>query len=89
MSEGTIAWQMTEQTWALYTENANLEEPALKAGLRQMGVYYGKDCRIKAKQFVGSREAVKAVAAMKVPFAPFGQRRKGEEQVGGSKMCKK
>lgn len=89
MGEKTMAWQMTEQTWALYTENANLEEPALKAGLRRMGVYFTRDGRLKAKQFVGSREAVKAVTAMKVPFVPFGQRRKGEEHVGRSKMCKK
>jgi len=66
----TQCWELAGGTWVLYTENANLEAAALQAGLRPMAVY-SKHGRVKAKQFCGEAEAVKAVAKVQVPFAPF------------------
>ncbi|MGB9804305.1 hypothetical protein [Desulfofundulus sp.] len=44
----TEYWPLSRDTYALYTENANLEEPALAAKLRLMATY-AKCGRVFAK----------------------------------------
>lgn len=66
----TEHWPLTSGTYALYTENVNLEEPALAAKLRPMATY-AKDGRIFAKQFAGPKDVVVNLAQRKYPEKPF------------------
>ncbi|MGQ9825251.1 MAG: hypothetical protein ACUVSK_09675 [Desulfotomaculales bacterium] len=66
----TEYWPLTKDTCALYTENANLEAPALAAKLRPMATY-AKNGRLFAKQFAGPKDVVINLAQRKYPFKPF------------------
>ncbi len=60
----TTCWKMTDGVWALYTDSGTIREMAGRLGLRRMGVYYGRDGRIRAWQFAGDRKAVTACAKL-------------------------
>lgn len=68
----TEYWPLTTDTHVLYTENAELEAPALVARLRLMGTYSNiKNGCIFAKQFVGPKDVVENIAKRKYPEKPF------------------
>mgnify|MGYP001158829379 CR=1 FL=1 len=66
----TEFWPLVNDDYVLYTENANLEGPALAAGLRPMATY-ARDGRLFAKQFVGPKDVVTNIVRRKYPEKPF------------------
>jgi len=64
-------WKLDKETFALYTTNAHIKEPAIKAGLKVMAYYYSKDGKLEAIQFVGDKKTVVNLAKRRVPFKPF------------------
>lgn len=69
----TEAWQLANDTWALYTENANIVEVAKAKNLRLMAEYY-RNGSLFALQFIGPAEVVKDLASKEFPEKPIRER---------------
>lgn len=67
------AWQLTGDSLALYTENANLVEAAKAKKLKLMGEYY-RNGSLFALQFTGPAEVVKDLASQEFPQKPIRER---------------
>lgn len=62
----TETWKLTSGRWVVYTEDLEKAKEAIKhRDLRWMGTYYHKGGGPFARQFVGPKEAVLALAQQK------------------------